>query len=121
DKTTLTFKLTPGVKWQDVEPVKGRAFTAEDVKYAVEVYQKAPVQSTIYRDVDHVEVPDANTVVFKMKQPAAYFLRVLMQPMNLIFSREQHQSPDGLKGKPIGTGAFIYDSGQDRVGWQAHK
>jgi peptide/nickel transport system substrate-binding protein len=121
DKSTLTFKLNEGVKWQNVAPVNGRAFTAEDVKYAVEVYQKAPVQSTIYRDLDKVEVPDANTVVFKMKQPVAYFLRVLMQPMNLIFSREQHQSPDGLKSKPIGTGAFIYDGGQDRVGWKAHK
>jgi peptide/nickel transport system substrate-binding protein len=121
DTMTLTFKLNSGVKWQDVPPVNGRDFTAEDVKYAVEVYQKAPVQSTIYRDVDHVETPDANTVVFKMKQPVAYFLGVLRQPMNLIFSREQHQSSGGLASGPIGTGAFIYEGGQDRVGWSARK
>lgn len=121
DKTTLTFKLNPGIKWQNLKPVDGRAFKAEDVKYAVEVYQKAPVQSVIYRDVDKVEVPDDRTVVFKMKQPVAYFLRVLMQPQNAIFSREQHTSADGLKGSPVGTGAFIYESGQDRVGWKAKK
>lgn len=121
DKTTLTFKLHEGIKWQNVKPVNGRAFTAEDAKYVVEVYQKAPVQSTIYRDVERVETPDANTVVFKMKQPVAYFLNVLMQPMNLNFSREQHQSPEGLKSGPIGTGAFIYTGGEDRVGWKARK
>jgi peptide/nickel transport system substrate-binding protein len=121
DKQTYTFKLHAGIKWQNVAPVFGRAFTAEDVKYAVEVYMKAPVQSVIYRDVDRVETPDAGTVVFKMKQPVAYFLGVLMQPHNMIFSREQHQSPDGLKGNPVGTGAFIYEGGQDRVGWKARK
>jgi peptide/nickel transport system substrate-binding protein len=121
DAQTFTFKLNSGVKWQNVPPVNGRAFKAEDVKYCVEAYQKAPVQSSIYRDVDRVEVPDDTTVVFRMKQPAAYFLRVLSQPMNLMFSREQHQSPDGLKSGPVGTGAFIYEGGQDRVGWKARK
>jgi peptide/nickel transport system substrate-binding protein len=121
DNQTLTFKLHPGITWQNVKPVDGRPFRAEDIAYAVEVYKKAPVQSTIYRDVERVETPDDTTVVFKMKQPVAYFLRVLMQPMNGIFSREQHQSPEGLKSGPIGTGAFIYEGGQDRVGWKARK
>ncbi|MGH2584758.1 MAG: ABC transporter substrate-binding protein, partial [Dehalococcoidia bacterium] len=121
DNLTLTFKLNQGIKWQDVKPVDGRDFTAQDVKFAVDVYQKAPVQSVIYRDVDRVETPDANTVTFKMKQPVAYFLGVLRQPMNLIFSREQYEAPDGLKSGPIGTGAFIYEGGQDRVGWKARK
>lgn len=121
DEMTLTFKLKPNVKWQNVAPVNGRPFTAEDVKYCTEVYQKAPVQSTIYRDVDRVEVPDASTVVYKMKQPVAYLLNVLRQPHNLIFSREQHDSPDGLKSGPIGTGAFIFTGGTLHVGWKARK
>lgn len=121
DKTTHTFKLYPGIKWQNVPPVNGHAFVAEDVKYAVEVYQKAPVQSIIYRDVDRAETLDATTVVCKMKQPVAYFLNVLMQPHNKIFSREQRQSSQGLASGPIGTGAFIYEGSQDRVGWKARK
>ena len=121
DKSTYTFKLNEGIKWQNVAPVNGRAFTSEDVKYAVEVYLKAPVQSVIYRDVDKVETPDANTVVFKMKTPVAYFLNVLMQPHNKIFSREQHQSKEGLAAGPIGTGAFIYEGGADRVGYKMRK
>lgn len=121
DDRTFTFRLAPGIKWQNVAPVNGRAFTSEDVKYAVETYQKAPVQSSTFLDVERVETPDATTVVFKMKQPAAYFLRSLAQPFNQFFSREQHQSAEGLKSRPIGTGAFIFESGQDRVGLKARK
>ncbi|MGD9892641.1 MAG: ABC transporter substrate-binding protein, partial [Dehalococcoidia bacterium] len=121
DPQTFTFKLDPTAKWQNVAPVNGRAFTSEDVKYAVEVYQKAPVQSVIFRDVTSIETPDANTVVFKFQRPAAYFLNTIAQPMVLLFSREQHQTADGLKSGPIGTGAFIYEEGQDRVGWRARK
>jgi peptide/nickel transport system substrate-binding protein len=121
DKVTYIFRLHPNVRWQNVPPVNGRQLVAEDVRYCVEVYQKAPVQSVIYRDVERVETPDAATVVFKMKTPVAYFLNVLMQPHNMIFSREQHQSSQGLASGPIGTGPFIYEGGQDRVGWKARK
>lgn len=121
DKVTYVFKLYPHIKWQNVPPVHGRPLVAEDIKYCIEAYQKAPVQSVIYRDVDRVEVPDEATVVIKMKTPVAYFLNVLMQPHNMIFSREQHQSSQGLASGPIGTGAFIYEGGQDRVGWRARR
>jgi peptide/nickel transport system substrate-binding protein len=121
DKSTYTFKLTPGVKWANVKPTNGRALKAEDVKYSIEVYQKAPVQSVIYRDVERVETPDDTTVVIKMKQPVAYLMGVLMQPHNMIFAREQHESSEGLKGNPVGTGAFIFEGGEDRVGWRARK
>ncbi len=121
DNLTYTFKLRPGIKWQNIPPVNGRAFTAEDVKYAVEVYQKAPVQGPIYRDVDQVQIPDANTIVFKMKEPAAYFLGNMAEPDNLIFSREQHDSPGGLGTGPVGTGPFIFAGGTLHQGYKARK
>lgn len=33
DSTTLTINIREGVYWQDIEPVNGREFTAEDVQY----------------------------------------------------------------------------------------
>jgi peptide/nickel transport system substrate-binding protein len=121
DNQTYIFKLRPGIKWQNIAPTNGRAFTTDDVVYAAQAYQKAPGQATIYRDVDSVTAPDQNTVVFKMKQPAAYFLRAMSQPMNLIFSREQHDSSGGLGSGPVGTGAFIYVSGTQNQGFKVRK
>src|SRR5205823_14290878 len=71
DPLTYIFKLRPGIKWQNIAPTMGRAFTTDDVIYCAQAYQKAPGQATIYRDVDSVTAPDNSTVVFKMKQPAA--------------------------------------------------
>ena len=42
DKLTITFKLRQGVKWQNIAPVNGRAFTAEDVTLSIERYVSAP-------------------------------------------------------------------------------
>ncbi|HZQ35971.1 MAG TPA: ABC transporter substrate-binding protein [Dehalococcoidia bacterium] len=121
DNQTYVFKLRPGIKWQNVPPVNGRALTADDIKYCIEVYQKAPVQGPIYRDVDSVQTPDANTVVIKLKQPASYFLGNMAEPDNLVFSREQHDAPGGLGTGPIGTGPFIYGGGTLHQGYKARK
>jgi len=100
-----------------VPPVNGRAFTAEDVVYAVNALKKAPIQSFIYRDVDKVEAPDSKTVRITLKQPAAYLENLLSTPYNLIFPREQAESPEGMAKRPIGTGAFIFQDGQSRQGY----
>jgi peptide/nickel transport system substrate-binding protein len=121
DGTTFTFKLQPNIKWQNLPPVNGRAFTSEDAKYVLDVYKKAPAQAPIFQHVDRVETPDKDTVTIKMVQPTAYFLLQQLQPFALYFSREQHQSADGLKTGPIGTGAFIFEQGQQNVGFTAKK
>ena len=121
DPQTYIFKLKPGIKWQNLPPVNGRALVADDIKYNIETYQKAPTQGPIYRDVDQVQTPDANTVVIKLKQPASYFLGNMAEPDNLIFAREQHQAPGGLGTGPIGTGAFIYSGGTLHQGYKARK
>lgn len=121
DTKTFTFKLQPNIKWQNIPPVSGREFTSEDAKYVIEVYKKAPAQAPIFQHVDRVETPDKSTVVIKMTQPTAYFLLQQLQPFALYFAREQHESKEGLKSGPIGTGAFIYEQGQYNVGFTAKK
>ena len=115
--TTLVLHVDEAAKWQNVPPVNGRAFTAEDVVYAINAYKKAPIQAPIYRDVDTVTAPDSKTVRITLKQNAAYFEQMLSTPYNLIFSREQAESSEGMAKKPIGTGAFIFQDGQSRVGY----
>ena len=121
DDKTFTFRLFPGIKWQNVPPVNGREFTAEDAKFVLDTYKKSPAQAPMFQHVDRVETPDKSTVVIKMTQPTAYFLLQQLQPFALYFSREQLESSNGLKGGPVGTGAFIYESGQQNVGFTAKK
>lgn len=118
---SMTIRLQPGVKWQNIPPVNGRPLTAEDVVYALTAYKKAPVQAPIYRAVDKITAPDNQTVTLTFTSPAAYFERMQSQPINLIFSKEQAESSEGMAKRPVGTGAFIFDQGQDRVGYTAHK
>jgi len=114
-QTTLIFHLQDNAKWHNVAPVNGRPFVAEDVAYAIQAYQKAPVQAFIYRDVDKVETPDKNTVRLTLKQPAAYLEQQIATPYNVMFAREHAESPDGLAKRPIGTGPFVWESQQDRI------
>lgn len=119
--TTLVLRIDEAAKWQNVPPVNGREFMAADLAYAFEVYRKTPGQQFIYRDVDRIETPDNKTVRLQLRQPAAYLEQQLSTPYNQIFSREQHESSEGLSRRPIGAGPFIFESGQDRVGVKFRK
>jgi peptide/nickel transport system substrate-binding protein len=121
DPQTFVFKLRKGVKFQNVPPVNGREFTADDVVYCVEAYRRAPAQGPTFAELDRVEKIDNYTVAFKMQRPAAYFLGTFVVPFHWIFSREQHQAPDGLAKMPLGTGAFLFESAENLAGYKFRK
>ncbi|MDZ7728098.1 MAG: ABC transporter substrate-binding protein [Dehalococcoidia bacterium] len=118
DGLTYTFKINPGVTFHDTPPVNGRALTSEDIKYAIEVYQEAPVQSSSYGEMRSIDTPDEETVTIKTSAPAAYFLDSLVIPWHWIFSREQHEA-GGMDQTPIGTGPFMLESQEDQGGYVA--
>ena len=118
DAQTFVFRLRKGVHFQNVAPVNGREFTADDVVNCVQAYQKAPAQSPTFQDLDRVEKADDYTVSFHMARPTAYFLGSFAIPFHWIFSREQQQSADGLAKMPIGTGGFIYESSENLGGYK---
>jgi peptide/nickel transport system substrate-binding protein len=67
DDKTIVFHLNPAAKFQD-----GRPVTAQDVKRTYDdVMQQKIVNSKAsgYSAVDHLEAPDAHTVIFKLKEP----------------------------------------------------
>lgn len=110
DKTTFVFKMRDNVKWHNLPPVNGRAFTAEDVVYTYRQYieTKSVGQSSILRDVDKIEAPDQSTVKITTRKPAAYLLNSLSAPLAFVIAREARERPEGLKpAPPIGTGPFI--------------
>ena len=67
DDRTVIFKLNPAAKFQD-----GRPVTAQDVKWTYESLLAEDFTSSKksgYSAVDHIEAPDAHTVVFHLKEP----------------------------------------------------
>jgi peptide/nickel transport system substrate-binding protein len=71
DGKAITFKLRSDVKFHGGEP-----FSSADVKLNVmEVLKKnQPRGIATFRDVTAVDTPDATTAVFRLANPAPYFL-----------------------------------------------
>jgi peptide/nickel transport system substrate-binding protein len=69
DGKTITYVLRPGVRWQDGAPL-----TARDVVFTFERIRDprtgSPSEST-YQDVASVQARDAQTIVVRLKRPAA--------------------------------------------------
>ena len=105
---TQTFKLKPGVKYQNIAPLNGRDFTSEDVKFSIERYMKHPKSTFTNRfsDIDTIETPDKNTVVFKLKRPSRYLISSLGAETALISPPEIEKD---YKTKVIGPGPFIHE------------
>lgn len=106
DDRTLVFKLNSGVKWQDVAPLNGRAFTAEDVVLAYEAYKAAGPAATYLRLTDKIEAPDAATVRITLKEPFSDQLAYLASRYLTVFPRELADSGE-LATKAVGTGPMI--------------
>jgi peptide/nickel transport system substrate-binding protein len=121
DPLTYIFHLNDGIKWQNVAPTNGRAFTAQDVVYGQTLLKdKSSFQAGTYSQVASFTAPDEKTVVFKMKEPAAYLLDNMMVPVHVIAPRELVES-DKFKSSAVGTGPFILDSWEPNGTWKAHK
>jgi len=113
--TTYVFKLKKGVRFHGKPPVNGRELTAEDVRYTFEriLTDKGSVNVSMYRAIARVEVVDRYTARFVLKEPFAWFLDMLANPMaGAIIARECVEKFGDLK-KPeavVGTGPFMLDS-----------
>ncbi len=121
DKTTITFKLRQGVKWQNVAPVSGRAFDSSDVLASVKRYtgHATPNNKTANFNsanpnapIMSVEAPDAFTVVYKLKEPTSFIMQRLANMITgeagSIYPKEADSGFDPRK-QQIGTGGFILD------------
>ena len=91
DEKTYIFKLRKGVKWHKKPPVDGRELTAEDVKYTFDRFTtiKGNANQHMMATLAKTEVVDTHTVKFTLKEPNAFFLDFLADPMALcIVARE---------------------------------
>jgi peptide/nickel transport system substrate-binding protein len=122
DAKVYTFKLRPGVKFQDGTPCD-----AEAIKFNIDrnwdpnhpFYSKtgAGANALGYKDLDKVEVVDSSTVRVTHKSPFADFLNVLAFGTYSIGSPTQIQKVgnDEFGNQPIGSGPFKFVSRESGV------
>src|SRR6476659_330118 len=67
DKKTVTFKLFPGHKWSDGQPI-----TSKDVKYSLDTFApNSALFGSYVENVSRIDTPDDLTVVIHTKRPDA--------------------------------------------------
>jgi peptide/nickel transport system substrate-binding protein len=107
DFRVWTFKLRPGVKWQNVPPLNGRELVAADVKACFEAYAKEGVQTFTFQEIEGMETPDKHTLRVHLKTANTLFPQNLAEPIAIIFAREILEEDGDLKKRLIGTGPYI--------------
>jgi peptide/nickel transport system substrate-binding protein len=115
DATEFTFTFRKNVKWHNIAPVNGRAFTAEDVKLVWERYQANGVQKDFFGAVDRMELVDQYTLKVKMSEPYVDF-PASVATYAYITPKELWQDSDRIRTEVIGTGPFIRDSWTPKQG-----
>jgi peptide/nickel transport system substrate-binding protein len=120
---TLVFHLRQGIHWQDIPPVKGREFTADDVAYHFHrLYglgsgftEASPAQdkTIMYQDLISVIAIDKYTVAFKWKITNPEFIMQFLitnhSPVLAIEAREAVEKWGNVNDwrRAIGTGPFF--------------
>jgi len=128
DRTTITFKLRQGVKWQNKPPVNGRAFDSSDVIATFKRYSSLPSNNRAANvnefnpnaPILSVTAPDANTVVYKLKEPTSFIMQRLANmitgELGTIQPREAFEGTFNPRLDQIGTGGFILDKWEPSIG-----
>jgi peptide/nickel transport system substrate-binding protein len=104
DGTTYTFKLRPGVKFSDGNPV-----TAADVVFSLQraINPKTSAYSFLFGPVTAVEAVDDGTVQIRLEHafaPLAEHLNVF--PASIVPKAVVEKDPDAFAQRPIGSGPF---------------
>ena len=108
DGLQFTFNMRPNAKWQNISPVDGRQFVADDAKYAYERYAETGVWRGLFAAVGAWEAVDDLTLTVGLKQPAPDFIVPLAEQNTSMFPRELVDN-DTIDTELIGTGPFMIE------------
>lgn len=111
DGTSMTWKLKPGLKWQDGTPL-----TSDDViftwKYATDK-ETAAVTVSSFADIKDIEKVDDTTIKITFNQPTATPYQAFVGPLGMIIPKHVFESQMGAKAAeapanlaPIGSGPY---------------
>ena len=121
DPITFTVHVRQGIHWQDIPPVNGREFVADDIAY--HYHRLFGVDSNMtpspyylgvaaYKQLVSVTAPDKYTAVFKWKAPGVEFILETLMAINQELTIEPHEVVDKYGDlndwhHAIGTGPYI--------------
>jgi peptide/nickel transport system substrate-binding protein len=109
DFTKAAFRLRPGLKFQDGQPL-----TAADVKWTYENYRGLNFK-LLHDKLDRIEIVDDRTIVLHFKGPFIDFLDLYNgagSGAGWIVPRHYYErvGQDGFKARPMGAGPFKFVS-----------
>lgn len=118
DLRTYTFSLKKGIKWQNISPVNGREFVADDVVFNYNRFRE-PDAGVVpqYGQIESVTAPDKYTVVIKIKEANAFLMNDMHQRAEWLVAPEVVKEGGGtITTKVIGTGPYIMRDWGNRRG-----
>lgn len=113
DPSTWVLHMRQGVNWQNLDPVNGRAFVADDMaKNITRMMTNQPQYSlhTRLQMIDSVTATDEKTVQIKLKWPYGYFIYNLADQDSTIIAPELFDGK--AKTTAVGTGPFVLSDWQ---------
>lgn len=122
DGLTYTFKLRSGVVFHDGSPL-----TSADVKASFDRLRQPPTgvvsaNQALFSNIADVTAPDATSIVFKLKRPQGYFLAVLANPFNCIYSAAKLAKDPAYPSKEVmGSGAFVFEEHVPGSHWKGKR
>ncbi|MBI2906525.1 MAG: hypothetical protein HYX92_02585 [Chloroflexi bacterium] len=110
DGMSYTFYLQENVKWQD-----GVAFTAEDVRYTLDLIRDPPrgivsPNKALLASIQKVEASGKDTLKVSLKYPSASFLDNLGDGRLVMAPKHVFEAKGNMKRDVVGTGPYKFKS-----------
>jgi peptide/nickel transport system substrate-binding protein len=109
DGLTYTFTIRANAKWQNKDPMKGRAVTADDVVWSFNRFRQVSPNKNYFDIVKDVKATDPRTVVFTLNSVFAPFENAVAAPVLFIMPKEVIEADGDGRKRVIGSGPWIFD------------
>lgn len=121
DQLTYVLRLRQGVRFHDSPVMKGREFTAEDVKYNIQ--RMATEDPRFFRRwqfqaVSSIDILDKYSVKLTLKERTAPFMNFMAQPFNTMVGKEAVERFGDLSREEAGTGPFFLKSWTEKLSYK---
>jgi peptide/nickel transport system substrate-binding protein len=126
DPTVYTFHLRESVRFANIAPVNGRAFTSADIKWSYEYHSRTgPLASanlppanydSMFEGLQSIETPDDSTVVLRFAKPLAPFLNYNFTYALPMYPHEIYDQYGKFSDQLAGTGPYQLDQSQSQHG-----